>query len=218
MRDLAIYGAGGLGREVYCMIDVINKTLTEDSQYRFIGFFDDGKTVGVQISHYGKVLGGMKAVNAWNSPLSVVIAVGSPSARYAISSKINNEWVDFPNFIHPSFYVSDPDTFVIGKGNVITGDCGATVNISIGNFNLFNGSVHMGHDDSIGDCNVFMPGVRVSGNVTVGNRNLIGAGSMVIQQIKIGDEVTLGAGAVLMTRPKDGGTYLGNPAKLFKYR
>ncbi len=217
MKDLAIYGAGGLGREVYCMIDIINKTLPREHQYHFLGFFDDGKPVGEHISHYGEVLGGLKEVNAWTYPLSVVIAVGSPNARHAISSKISNDLVDFPNFIHPSFFVSDPDTFVIGKGNVFTGDCSATVNISIGNFNLFNGSVHMGHDDTIGDCNVFMPDIRVSGNVTVGNRNLIGVGSIIIQQMKIGDGVTLGAGSVLMTRPKDNCTYIGNPAKLFKF-
>ena len=217
MIDLAIYGAGGLGREVYCMIDIINKTLPADEQYRFLGFFDDGKSVGEQISHYGEVLGGLEEINAWNSPLAVVLAVGSPGARYAMSSKIDNELVNFPNFIHPSFYVSDPDTFSIGKGNVITGDCSATVNITIGDFNLFNGSVHMGHDDTIGNCNVFMPDIRISGEVKFGDRNLIGVGSIIIQQLKIGDDVTLGAGAVLMTKPKDKCTYLGNPAKIFKF-
>ncbi len=218
MRDLAIYGAGGLGREVYCMIDIINDTLPDSAKYHFLGFFDDGKPAGTQVSHYGQTLGGLDAVNEWGSPLAVVIAIGSPAARFAISSKIKNELIEFPNFIHPSFFISDSGTFSIGKGNVITGDCSATVNVTIGDFNLFNGSVHMGHDDSIGNCNVFMPDIRVSGEVTVGDRNLIGVGSIIIQQLKIGNGVTLGAGAVLMTKPKDGGTYLGNPAKLFKYR
>lgn len=218
MRDLALYGSGGLGRELYCMIDLINKTLVPEDKFNFVGFIDDTKPVGTQIAHYGKVLGGIEELNSWSRPLSIVIAVGSPSGRQLISSKINNEFIDFPNFIHPSFYVSDPQTFSIGKGNVITGDCSATVSIRIGDFNLFNGSVHMGHDDSIGNCNVFMPDIRVSGGVTVGDGNLIGVGSRIIQQLKIGNGVTLGAGAVLMTKPKDNSTYIGNPAKIFKFR
>jgi sugar O-acyltransferase (sialic acid O-acetyltransferase NeuD family) len=217
MRDLAIYGAGGLGRELFCMIDAVNKSLLVDDKYHFIGFFDDGKTAGTEISHFGKVLGGMDAVNAWEKPLCVVIAVGSPASRFAISSRIVNDLVEFPNFIHPSFYVSDPETFVIGKGNVIVSHCTATVNITIGDFNLFNGSVSMGHDDVIGNCNVIMPSTRISGEVKMGDRNLIGVGSIIIQQIKIGTGVTLGAGAVLMTKPKDNSTYIGNPAKIFRF-
>ena len=74
-----------------------------------------------------------------------------------------------------------------------------------------------GHDCKLGDFNVLMPSIRVSGGVTIGNENLIGVGSIIIQQIKIGNNVTLGAGSVLLTKPKDGKTYIGNPAKLFKY-
>ena len=33
----------------------------------------------------------------------------------------------------------------------------------------------------------------------------------------VGDNVTLGAGSVLMTKPKDGFTYIGVPAKKFDF-
>ena len=69
----------------------------------------------------------------------------------------------------------------------------------------------------IGDYNAMMSDIRISGEVTIGNENLIGVGSIILQQMKIGNGVHLGAGAVLMTKPKDNSTYLGNPAKLFKY-
>ena len=62
-----------------------------------------------------------------------------------------------------------------------------------------------------------MPGVRLSGDVKVGCCNLLGVDSVVLQKVKIGDNVTLGAGSVLMTKPKDGGTYIGVPAKKFNY-
>ena len=62
-----------------------------------------------------------------------------------------------------------------------------------------------------------MPGVRVSGEVTIGERNLIGSCSFILQQTRIGNEVTLSPGSILLTNPKDGNTYIGNPAKKFKY-
>ena len=217
MKDIAIYGAGGLGREIYCMIDLVNKGKDKEEQFQFIGFFDDGIENGKPVSHFGSVLGGMEELNAWDKPLSLVIAIGDPRSRYSVSSRIKNPNINFPNLIHPSFTVADLETFKIGKGNVITGDCSATVNVIIGDFNLFNGYIVMGHDVTIGNHNVFMPAIHISGEIVIGNQNKFGVGSILIQQLKIGNGVTIGAGAVLFTKPKDGGTYIGNPAKLFKF-
>jgi serine acetyltransferase len=63
-----------------------------------------------------------------------------------------------------------------------------------------------------------MPGVRLSGSVGVGECNLFGVDSVVLQRIKVGNNITLGAGSVLMTKPKDGFTYIGVPAKKFDYK
>lgn len=212
MKDLAIYGAGGLGRELAAMIININKA---EPTWNLVGFFDDGKQQGEEVSHYGKVLGGSDEVNAWTQPLCVVIAVGAPKVRRIIRNNIHNPQVSFPNLIHPDFFVSDPATFKIGEGNVITSGCSATVNVTIGDFNLLNGSVVVAHDDVVGDFNVFMPATRISGEVVIGDCNLFGAGSIVIQQLTIGNEIRLGAGSVMMTKPRDGRTYIGVPARRF---
>lgn len=200
------------------MIESINEAVELDEyKYRIIGFFDDGVAKGRQISVYGKVLGGMAELNAWPSPLAVVIAIGSPRALEYVQRRIANPNIEFPNLIHPSFSVADERTFSIGQGNIIQGSCYASCDVKIGSFNVLNGSVVMGHDAKMGDYNVTMPNIRISGEVTIGDGNLLGVGSIVLQQLKIGNGVRLGAGAVLMTKPKDGGVYLGNPAKLFKY-
>lgn len=214
MQDVAIYGAGGLGRELAAMMHYIN---TVKPTWNLIGFFDDGKDKGAEVSHFGRVLGGITEINAWDEPLAVVIGVGSPMARKAIREKIRNSLVSFPNLIHPDFKVADPATFCIGEGNVITSNCGVTVNVTIGNYNLFNGSVGFGHDVVTGDYNVFMPSCSISGEVHIGDCNLFGGRSFVIQQIKIGSNVRLGAGSVLMTKPRDGRTYIGVPAKRFYF-
>jgi UDP-3-O-[3-hydroxymyristoyl] glucosamine N-acyltransferase len=115
------------------------------------------------------------------------------------------------------FYIGDKETFKIGEGNIIVGSCAVTCNVSIGNFNLLNGAVVMGHDSTLGDYNVIMPGTRISGEVSIGNRNLLGSMSFVKQQLTIKDDVTLSPLSALLTKPKSGCTYIGNPAKIFKY-
>lgn len=213
MKDLAIYGASGFGKEVACLVTAINKTLEDDDQWNLIGFFDDGVDVGTEISHFGKTLGGINEVNNCDRPLNVVIAIASCENLKKISSSINNSNISFPNLIHPSVDFSDAETFIMGKGNIIQRNCTGSCDVIIGDFNVINSSVQLGHDDKIGSFNVFMPAVRISGAVIMGDENFYGVGSIVLQHIKIGDKLRLGAGSVLMTKPKDNNLYMGNPAK-----
>lgn len=215
VKKIAIYGAGGLGREVAGGIYRINNACEE--QWEVVGYYDDGKIVGTEVSHYGTVLGGMDDLNAVDEPLALAIAVGDPVSRKQIHDRITNPNIYFPNLIAPSFRVLDEKTFAIGQGNIIQDGCSATCDVIVGSFNVLNGSNVLGHDVSVGDYNVLMPGVRLSGSVDMGDCNLMGVDSVVLQRVKIGNHITLGAGSVLMTKPKDGMTYIGVPAKKFDF-
>ena len=46
---------------------------------------------------------------------------------------------------------------------------------------------------------------------------IFGAMSFVVQYNRIGSGVNLGPGGILLTKPKNESTYIGNPAKLFKF-
>lgn len=217
MKDIAIYGAGGLGRETACLIRIINEALPQP-QWNLIGFFDDNPSIrGKQIGHYGPVIGGYGEANTYDKPLSVVLAIGSPELLKLIRGRISNANLDFPNLIHPDVRFSDFETFQIGEGNIIQGDCSFSCDTRLGNFNILNGSVVLAHDGVIGNNNVVMPNVRISGEVEIGEQNLIGACSFIHQGLHIGNRVTLSAGSILLTRPKDGCTYMGNPAKIFRF-
>lgn len=214
MKDIAIFGAGGFGKEVATTIERINR---KNPTWNLIGFYDDGVEIGSKVSHYGEVVGGVKEINERKEPLAVVIAIGSPNSLRSVRERIINPLIYFPNIIFEPFGCADFSTFKIGEGNIIQGCCYASCDVTIGSFNVLNGLVVIGHDTTIGDYNVIMPSVRISGEVKIGNCNLLGVCSIVLQQLRIGNSVTLGAGAVLMTRPKDGYTYIGNPAKKFEY-
>ena len=178
-----------------------------------VGFFDDGIEIGTPVSHFGNVMGGVKQLNEYKGQIAVAMAIGNAITIKKILSKVTKKDIEYPNLIHPNFDVTDPETFHIGKGNIIQRHCTATCDTEIGDFNIFNGTVCMGHDVKIGSFNTFMPLVRVSGEVLIGDENFFGIASIILQQIKVGSGIRLGAASVLMTKPKSGCLYLGNPAK-----
>lgn len=214
MKDIAIFGAGGFGKEVACLIKRINEKIPT---WNLIGFFDDNPVLkGKKISHFGPCFGGIDVLNSYPNELAVSIALGNSNVVQHIVENIHNKNITFPNLVDVTFYKVDPATFTMGYGNIIQGQCCVSCDVNIGNFNVMNGNVDVGHDATIGSYNTFMPAVRVSGGVVIGSGNFFGINSIVLQQIKIGNHVRLGAGSVLMTKPKDGCTYIGNPAKLLK--
>ena len=211
MKDIAIYGAGGFGKEVACLINRINE---KEPTWNLIGFVDDNpEQKGKMVSHFAPCLGGVDVLNAYPCKIAVAMAMGNSNVVQKIIPRITNTKVWYPNLIDDSFYIADPETFKIGKGNIIQGPGTVTYDVTIGDFNVMNGSVVIGHDVTINSYNTLMPAVRISGEVKVGDGNFFGVGSIVLQQLKIGNGVRLGAGSVLMTKPKDGKLYIGVPAK-----
>lgn len=211
MSDIAIYGAGGFGREIACLIRLINKSF-EESKWNFIGFFDDGLKEG-DSNEYGKVLGGIDTLNQWGESLSIVIAIGSPDSVKKIVSNIKNKNITFPNIIAPNVTILDRTNVRIGKGNIICSDCLISCNVELGDFNLLNCFITVGHDTSIGNYNVIMPSCNISGGVGIGECNFMGLKSAILQYLSIGNSTRIGAGAIVMRNTKDGYLYIGIPAE-----
>lgn len=208
MNDIVIYGAGGYGREIACLLNRINNI---SPTWNLIGFIDDGLEVGAE-NEYGKVLGGKEYLNARSKPLSVVMAIGKPQTVKKIIESINNPLIVFPNLIAPDVIFMDKDNVALGQGNLFSTGCLVSCNTHIGNFNTFNDFVSIGHDTIIGNYNAFMTATRVSGIVTIGDCNFFGVNSCMVQGVKIGNNTTIAAGSALMRRTKDGYTYIGVPA------
>lgn len=210
-RDIAIYGAGGFGLEIACLIRQINEI---KPTWNLIGFFDDDSKV--MDNKYGKLLGDLKVINIWEKPLSVVLAIANPSHLENLSLNIINPLVEFPNIFAPNVIIFDKEYFTIGKGNIISFGCRLSYGVKIGNFNLLNGAVSVGHYVDLGNYNVIQPSVRILGDCSVGNSNFFGVHSIVLQGVNIGNNTRLGVLSVAMRNTKDNSTYFGNPAKKMK--
>jgi len=213
MKNIAIFGAGGFGREVKTIIDAINKENAET--YNFIGFFDDALEKGALVNNY-PILGGINEINQYKENISIVICIGDPKIKRKIVSKIDNSNISFPTIKHPKASVTDE--FVnIGKGCIICEGTIITCNITIKDFVILNLMCTVGHDTIIENYCSFMPSVNISGEVKIEQGVYVGTGAKIINLLEIGENTIVGAGAVVSKSLPSHCTAVGIPAKPIKF-
>ncbi|HEU5290303.1 MAG TPA: acetyltransferase [Cyclobacteriaceae bacterium] len=211
MKDIAIVGSGGLGKETAVLVHQINE---QELTWNLTGFYDDGMQAGQKVAGH-LVLGKIEELNKVDYPLYVVVAIGDPIVKKRIVQRIQNAQIKFPVLVHPSAVIGL--NIQVGEGSIITAGCRLTVDIKIERHVLLNLNTTVGHDVVINNFSSIMPGVHLSGHVKVGESVLIGTGASVLQQVSIEDHAILGAGAVVNRSVKEGITVAGVPARsIFK--
>lgn len=213
LKDIAIFGVGGFGREVLALIKDINKV---SPTYNIVGFFDDGYEKGIMINDYPN-LGKTEDLNNWETPISLAVSIGSPVIKKKILDKITNPLVDYPTLMHPLAWIGDKEFVEIGKGCVICAGTLITTNIKIEDFVILNLGCTVGHDSIIKKYSAFMPSVNISGEVTIGEGVYVGSGAKIINQLEIGEYTIVGAGAVVSKTLPARCTAVGVPAKPIKF-
>jgi acetyltransferase-like isoleucine patch superfamily enzyme len=216
MNNIAVFGAGAYGQEIYCLIRKINQC-SEVPLWNFIGFFDDNDKLWNTTNHYGRILGGTDHLNNWTEPLDVAIAIANVAVLKKIVMQLDNPNLSYPNIIDPDTSYLDRDTVEMGKGNIVGEITRFAPNVRLGDFNIIVNDCVFGHDDIVGSFNVFFPDTRLSGHVTCGDANLFGVRSTVLQGLAVGNNVKLTAGSLLMNNAQDGFTYRGNPARKSRF-
>lgn len=211
LKDIAIFGVGGFGREVLTLIQDINKT---NPTWNVIGFFDDGYPVGYE-THGLKSLGGVEELNKWDRPLAIAMAIGTPIIKKKIFEKICNPLISFPTLIHPTVYIGE--CVSMGSGCIVCANSVITCDIKIGDFVILNLACTVGHDTTIGNYSSFMPTCNISGEVEIGESVYCGTGVKIINQTSIGDNTIVGAGAVVTKLLPADCTAVGVPAKPIKF-
>ncbi len=206
-RKIAIYGAGGFGREVALMLQQMN---TVEAEWDIVGFYDDGKKSGETIDGLS-VLGGMNEINNVEDPTCLAIAIADPIIRKEIVTAISNRQISFPVLVHPTAQIGSITNY-FGDGTIITAGCILTTGIVLGEFVIINLSTTIGHDVKAGSFCSVMPGCSISGNVQLGEGCYLGTATKIIPNISLGKHSKVGAGSVV-TKSFDGGTIVGVPAR-----
>jgi sugar O-acyltransferase (sialic acid O-acetyltransferase NeuD family) len=208
-EKIAIYGAGGLGREVLSMIRQMPHLIP-------VGFYDDGKEKGSTVDDL-PVLGGLDALIDHHEKINVVIAIGNPMIKKQVAERLRQAaGVRFISVIHPQAFIQDLQRLKIGAGAILTAGVKLTTGISVGDHVLLNLNCTIGHDVNIGACSSIMPGANIAGAVTIGHSVLIGSGANILNGVKVGNNCRVGAGAVVTKDVSEGITVVGVPATPLK--
>lgn len=199
---LAIYCAGGLGREILELARSINGKRWEE-----IFFVDD--VISRKIVCNAKVC-------CWDEikdqihKIEFVIANGEPNIRDILYNKVKDAGFSFATII--SAWASISLDTNIGEGCIIY-DTYISSGVKIGANALINSKGIIGHDVNIGKSTVVSAMSFIGGGTSVGERSYIGPGSLTKDHVMIGDDSIVGIGSVVCRNVKSEVIVFGNPAK-----
>ena len=140
-KEIVIFGAGGMGREVRQIIERIN---LQQRVWRCLGFLVDERFRVPEPVHELPVLTGLGALGGLPGA-AVVVAVGDPAVRREIVERIRLR------FENPFATLVDPratcgDYVRLGPGTVVAPGAVITTDVVIGDHVIINVGASVSHD------------------------------------------------------------------------
>jgi acetyltransferase EpsM len=200
--SVAIYGAGGLGREILQVLD--------DCGIPCAGFVVDPQFPAPDAICGVAVHRSLTALAADHS-VKFVIALGNPAARARVATALAQQIGSrFATIIHPRAWIAG--TVDIGPGSMVFGLSSVTADTSVGRHVLINPGTTIAHDCELADFATLGPSCALAGGVIVEEAAELGIGVRVAPRIRIGRAAVVGAGAVCVRSVPPGTTVVGVPA------
>lgn len=211
-KKIAIYGAGGFGREVAWLAET---TIIDGKGVEVVCFIDDDESVCGSMLNDIEVLS-LSGAKKKHPDAAVVSGIGVPKIRELTMDKAQAAGFEFVALVHKRTEMSK--LIEIGEGTVICAGNILTTNITIKKHVQINLDCTIGHDVVVDDYATISPGVHISGYVHIGKRVHIGTGAVIINGTKenpivIEDDVIIGAGASVTKSIPKGMTWGGVPAR-----
>lgn len=206
---LLIYGAGGLGREIYDLASRNN-----DAKWSEILFLDDvcgerKKFYGTEVMTMGEVLSTYSI-----DELEGIVAVGEPAIRERLYNKFLENGIRLATLIDRTAIVSR--WAHIGAGSIISEFATVHTGVQIGENTLVQPFVCIGHDIQIGNHVVLSAYCAPGGNSKFDNRAFVGMQATIMQGLSVGEEAIVSMGAVVFRDVPPATTVVGNPARITK--
>lgn len=203
---LAIYGAGGLGRE-------IAELAINNNRWDEVFFIDDTKENNTMVDVISTIQYSsfIQKFSTSKDAIEVLIGVGEPKYREKLYSKVKKDGFKFATLV--SGFSSVSNNCIIGEGTIVSEFSTIHTNVKIGHNVMIQPHVTFGHDTIVGNHTVISSYFAPGGNLVIGNRVYIGNQSAVKESTRIGDDVIVGMGAVVYKDVDNGCVVVGNPAR-----
>lgn len=199
VKPLAIFGAGGHGREVACY--------ARELGWDVAGFVDDA-CLDQQVDGL-PVLGHLGAL-ADPDAYAWLVAVGAAVSREAMHARLRAAGAStFATLVHPTAWVAL--SAVIGPGCVVAPLALVAHGARVGANVLINNHASIGHDSVVGDHGVLCPYATTNGSVTLGPAVFLGTAAIVAPGRTVGSHSRLAAGALAREDVGAGSLVVGNP-------
>ena len=207
-KDIVIYGAGGLGREILCLI------IKKFDEWNPIGFVDDGVPEGKIVKGI-PVLPKSFLYQKHQNKLAVAIGIADPSIKMKIFTDLKeNTDLYFPVLIAPTAIVEE--SAELDEGCIVSNFCLISIDVKFGKCVFLNTGSFIGHDTIIGQCSTLMTSSCISGSVVIGENTLIGSQTFILQELNIGKNVIVSAGSKVFCDVPKYVTVFGNPASIIR--
>lgn len=210
VRDIVVYGAGGMGREAVELVQDVNDACPE---WNILGFVDDDTSVVGREVAGTPVLGTASWLRSDTDAL-VVLAIGSPATRLAAHHRARDCGRALATIIHPTAHVGRRVS--LGPGAIVAAGAILTTDIVVGTSVIINVGSTVSHDDVLEDYVTIAPGAHLAGAVVAREGTDIGTGASVIPGRELGAWSRVGAGSVVIKDVPPKATVVGNPARALR--
>ncbi len=214
MKDIVIYGSGGMALEVVQLIEDINEI---EPTWNILGYIDDFRGDQGENNPTGngyKILGTRQIGKDFDDSTYWTIAVSSPAVRRAIYEFLQECHPRYATLIHPTAKLSKSVT--IGAGTTVSYGCILSVNVTLGSQIYLNMRTVIGHDTVIRDFSTCLINCIVAGNVLINEGVLLGSNCVIREKKTIGNNAKISMGSVVYFDVEDNVVVMNRPPKSMK--
>lgn len=203
---LAIYGAGGLGREV---LELARQIQLAKPRWEDILFIDDiepdRELKGVPVLTFSAAI---------KQNIEVAIAVGEPDVRARLAERVISAGIALATLIHPAIKLSECAS--VGAGSILCQNAYVSCDTILGINVFMQPYSSIGHDCRLDDHCVISPLVTMGGNCHIGQRVFVGMGATIRERVSVGENSIVSMSAAVFNDLPADCIAVGNPARIVR--
>lgn len=207
---LALYGAGGLGKEIMEMLSIQNERTSRWEKLLFIDDVTQEKEImGCEVYPFVE----FKKHYAPDSNVEILISLGDPINREKLFHRVEEEGYKFANYIDDMSFISPQAKY--GRGVMIYANSLPST-VEIGDNVMIFGGAEIGHETVIGNHSIIGSQTFIGGHTVIGNNVFIGAHAALKDSISVGNNAAIALGAAVFNDVPDNSFAFGNPARAMR--